>query len=250
MNEKVKSFRKTLPILTSEASGSQYQILTVRDEYIALGSKAGMFCELRAPSQKSRLFKPISIMDVADGCLSFMIKILGEGTRALAALRPGDVLDIIGPLGHGFPILTNRKALLVSGGVGYPPLAMLKKALPSSTSYLHLHGGTSVDDIFPCDLASTVDGSKGHQGLVTDLVPELIRKHGIDLVYSCGPLPMLAALQALCPSILHFTSLEAYMVCGIGVCYGCAVPTLDGYQRVCKEGPVFDARLINWEEIC
>jgi len=241
--------RKTLTVSGIRHPSSHYVIIEVIDPGLASQSRPGIFCELRAPSQADRLFKPISIYGAAGDTVSFMIKDVGPGTQALASLREGDEMGLIGPLGNSFPVFENRKVLLISGGVGYPPLAWLKKELPLSNQVLHLHGGAGKDDIFESDFACTVNGSVGHQGLVTDLVPDLIRINGIDLIYSCGPLPMLKKLADLGRGIEHYASLEAYMACGVGVCYGCAIPVGDSYQRVCKEGPVFDAALVKWEEL-
>lgn len=241
--------RLLLEINESQQLGDHYTILKIKDARLALQSKPGMFCELRAQGRQHRLFKPISIYDVEDETLSFLIKIIGEGTRALGALKQGDKLELIGPLGNSFAMLETGRALLVSGGVGYPPLAWLKKLLPPAVESIHLHGGAGKKDIFDCDIACTVDGSFGRAGLVTDAAQELIQASRIDCVYSCGPVPMLKKLHEVCPDIPHYASLEAYMACGVGVCHGCAVPIGDGYQRVCKEGPVFDASQIHWEEL-
>ncbi|MDZ4181902.1 MAG: dihydroorotate dehydrogenase electron transfer subunit, partial [Candidatus Cloacimonadaceae bacterium] len=137
------------------------------------------------------------------------------------------------------------------GGVGYPPLAFLKTRLPHSCQVSFLHGGACADDVFPADECYTVDGSAGIKAFVTEGVLSLITRQTIDIVYSCGPVPMLKALNAICKDngIKHFASLEAYIACGVGVCHGCAVPVgkHGEYQRVCVEGPVFDAEILNWE---
>lgn len=243
------TWRKTLKISGIDHLNGPYAVIRVQDSGLASNSRPGMFFELRALSQKDRLFKPISVYKADGESLEFFFKLIGEGTKALGQLQTGDDLELIGPLGNEFPLPEGRKALLVSGGVGYPPLAWLKKALPPSTTAIHLHGGAGKDDVWDCDLVCTINGSAGHKGLVTDLVPDLLRVESIDLVYSCGPLPMLKKLASLCKGIQHYVSMEAYMACGVGVCYGCAIPVGDGFQRVCKEGPVFDADLIKWEEL-
>ncbi|NLO11278.1 MAG: dihydroorotate dehydrogenase electron transfer subunit [Candidatus Cloacimonetes bacterium] len=240
---------KTLPIVHAQRLNAQYTVLTVEDKDLAAASHPGMFCELRAPNQEGRQFKPISIYGVEGTRLSFFIKSVGFGTDALCALQDGDTLEMMGPLGNKFPVFAGKKALLVSGGVGYPPLAWLKANLPDGTTVIHLHGGASSEDIFDCDISCTMDGSEGHQGLVTDLVLPLIQEHGINLIYSCGPVGMLKKLTELSGDIPHFVSMEAYMACGVGVCHGCVIPVGDGFQRVCKEGAVFDAKLIDWRQL-
>jgi len=243
------TWRKTLKISAIEHFKGPYAVIRVQDSGLASQCRPGMFFELRASSQQEKLYKPISVYNAVGETLEFLIKLIGAGTRALGALSAGGDLELIGPLGNEFPLPEGRKALLVSGGVGYPPLAWLKKALPASTTAIHLHGGAGRDDVWACDYPCTVNGSVGHKGLVTDLVPDLLRLEGIDLVYSCGPLPMLKKLALICCGIEHYVSMEAYMACGVGVCYGCAIPVGEGFQRVCKEGPVFDASLIRWEEL-
>ena len=209
----------------------------------------GMFYELRAPSQAGRLFKPISILDVEDGCLSFLIKVVGAGTQAFTQVKAGDGVEALGPLGNGFPCIEGRRVLLVSGGAGYPPLAWLKRESHQAEFCLHLHGCASADEVFPCDLIYTADGSRGSKGLVTDSVESLIAEHEIDLVLSCGPIPMLAKMTDICKQVEHYVSMEAYMACGIGVCHGCAIPVDRSYKLVCKDGPVFEANRIRWSEL-
>lgn len=241
----------TLPVHRSESIGGNYCLLAVRDAGLAALCRPGMFFELKsgAAGKDRRLFKPVSIYKVQSDEIAFLIKVLGPGTQALQVLEPGAPLKLLGPLGNGFQLVKDSRVLLVSGGVGYPPLAYLRENLDASNEVTFLHGGNCRDDVFPCDDVWTVDGSSGRQGLVTEGAVQLISDKGINVVYSCGPLPMLKALAQIVEPILHYVSLEAYMACGVGVCHGCAVPVGEGYQRVCKEGPVFDASLIRWGEL-
>ncbi|HQQ67465.1 MAG TPA: dihydroorotate dehydrogenase electron transfer subunit [Candidatus Cloacimonadota bacterium] len=245
-----------------EELNDDYFILWIWDEALGAAGKPGQFYEIRAlaalqNANQSRsipkLFKPISIYDNQGGRIGFMIKKVGEGTTALSKLRTGDLLELVGPCGNGFPLFSGKHILLLSGGVGYPPLWYLQKELINHNQLYWVHGGASSADVFPCDEMWTVDGSIGREGLVTANLAETIRSQGIEVMYSCGPLPMLAAAHKIAKAegLTHYTSLEAYMACGIGVCHGCAVPigTKDewDYLRVCKEGPVFDAEEVRWE---
>ncbi len=228
-----------------------YLRISVSASDLARQCLPGMFFELKAglPSQERRLFKPVSVYTASHGQVSFLIKVLGAGTRALAELRQGEPLLLTGPLGNSFPLVEGRNALLVSGGIGYPPLSFLHGFLKPQNKVLHIHGGACSADIFTCDRAYTEDGSVGIRGLVTQDVEEIIQAQNIDIIYSCGPVPMLKSLQACVGGLPHYASLEAYMACGLDACHGCAVPVGEGWQRVCKEGPVFEASQIRWGEL-
>lgn len=242
---------REVPLLSSERINRDYLRISVAAPDLASLCRPGMFFELKAglPSQTKRLFKPVSVFAAHDGEIAFLIKVVGPGTRALAELQLGEPLLLTGPLGNSFPLVRGRKALLVSGGIGYPPLAWLKLVLAADNRVVHIHGGSCAEDVFPCDLAYTLDGSAGNRGPVTLDIPDFIRTEDFDIVYSCGPLPMLKALQACVGDLPHYASLEAYMACGLGACHGCAVPAGEGWQRVCKEGPVFEAAKIRWSEL-
>ncbi len=241
----------TLPVRRSETMSGNYRLLAVRDAELAALCRPGMFFELKsgASEQDRRLFKPVSIYQVQGDEIAFLIKVVGPGTQSLRDLEPGAPLKLTGPLGNGFQLVKDARVLLVSGGVGYPPLAYLRDYLDASNEVTFLHGGNCADDVFPCDEVWTVDGSSGRKGLVTEGAAQLIRDKGIEVVFSCGPLPMLKALARIVEPLRHYVSLEAYMACGVGVCHGCAVPVGEGYQRVCKEGPVFNANLVRWGQM-
>ncbi|MFO8144403.1 MAG: dihydroorotate dehydrogenase electron transfer subunit [Candidatus Syntrophosphaera sp.] len=242
---------KTLPLQDFKKLGDKYIRFSVKDAGLSAKCEPGMFFEVKAdvPYQADKLFKPLSIYGSRDGEISFLVKVIGAGTTALASLGKGSSIKLIGPLGNSFPRVKDSSVLLVSGGVGYPPMAWLKEVLETDNEVFLLHGGACLDDIFPCDEAYTIDGSKGRKGLVTDGVREIIASRAIDLVYGCGPVPMLRALSVVVENIPLHVSLEAYMACGIGVCHGCAVPVGDGYKMVCADGPVFNAADIRWGEM-
>ena len=243
-----------------EELSEDYFILWIWDEALGEAGQPGQFYEIRALASLAspyrtipKLFKPISIYDNQGGRIGFMIKKVGEGTQALSKLRTGDMLELVGPCGNGFPIFQGKHILLVSGGIGYPPLWFLQKSLIHQNQVYWMHGGASIPDVFPCDEIWTDDGSIGRKGLVSQNLDQTLKTKEIDVMYSCGPTPMLAAAQRIAASlgVEHYTSLEAYMACGIGVCHGCAVPigTKENwdYLRVCKEGPVFNAKDVRWE---
>jgi len=245
-----------------EELNDDYFILWIWDEALGAAGKPGQFYEIRALASLlnasqyrniPKLFKPVSIYDNQGGRIGFMIKKVGEGTAALSKLRAGDLLELIGPCGNGFPLVAAKHILLISGGAGYPPLWYLQKALINHNQIYWMHGGASIRDVFPCDEIWTDDGALGRKGLVVDGLAANIARLNIDIIFSCGPLPMLKQVDSIAKEhkVLHYSSLEAYMACGIGVCHGCAVPigTPENwdYLRVCKEGPVFNANEIRWE---
>jgi dihydroorotate dehydrogenase electron transfer subunit len=166
-------------------------------------------------------------------------------------VRPGDLLEVMGPLGRSFSVPPSGRVLLVSGGIGYAPLRLLKRRLRPGCATHWLHGGRTAADLFPADEQFTDDGLAARKGLVTDGLREALAASDWQRVFACGPHPMLRACAALCRehNVSLEVSLEAYMACGIGVCHGCVAPAAaGGYLTVCKQGPVFDAQEVNWDE--
>lgn len=179
--------------------------------------------------------------------LQFMLEDVGPGTHRLAQLTAGDALALVGPLGQGFVApREGRRPVLVGGGVGIAPLAIWRDALaPDTTTLLgfrdaaHARGAA----LIPGSAVATDDGSRGHAGLVTDLLEDELDRDDHAEVYACGPPAMLEAVRALCArrEIPAQLALESGMACGFGACFGCAVATREGLIRLCVEGPVLEA---------
>ncbi|CAG0970965.1 dihydroorotate dehydrogenase electron transfer subunit [Gammaproteobacteria bacterium] len=232
--------------------------------------KAGHFVMLRLSDGMDPLLRrPFGVFRVigAKGASSrgtgveLVYRVVGRGTKILSAKRPGELLGILGPLGNGFPPLPRgKKAVLVAGGMGIVPLFLLAQKLRESTL---LFGARSKKETFLLDefkglglkiKTATEDGSAGVKGFVTAL---LEKELGPDrVVFACGPAAMLKAVSRVCieAGVECFVSLERSMACGIGVCLGCAVRTVNhearenrNYKMVCSDGPVFDGRDIDWE---
>ena len=183
--------------------------------------------------------------------LQFLIEDVGPGTRRLTELGAGDELLLVGPLGNGFtPPREGRAPLLVGGGVGIAPLAIWQDELEGNATTLlgfrdqaHAHGAA----LLAGSSIATDDGSVGHHGLVTELLGDELDARGEEVeVYACGPPAMLEAVRERCShhDVPAQLALESGMACGFGACFGCVVPTTSGYIRLCVDGPVLDAAML------
>jgi NAD(P)H-flavin reductase len=179
--------------------------------------------------------RAFSVMRHRDGVLDFLLEDVGPGTNRLSELDAGDELYLLGPLGNGFaPPRDGRRPVLVGGGVGIAPLVIWSEALGGAETLLGFrdaaHAAGAV--LIPGARVATDDGSVGHHGFVTDLI-----EPGAAIeVYACGPPPMLDAVAAL--GVRAQLAMESGMACGYGACFGCVVPTENGYVRLCVDGPV------------
>jgi dihydroorotate dehydrogenase electron transfer subunit len=201
------------------------------------------------------------------GTIQFVVAEHGPGTRWLVSRKPGERLDIVGPLGTAFPLpAAPVPAVLVGGGYGSAPLIPLAQALLAGGSPVEfLLGASTAERLFGELVAkrlvgavgvTTDDGSAGERGLVTDLLPHAIRRNNAEIVYACGPMPMLRAVGAIARrhGIRAQVAVEEAMACGIGVCMTCVLPVRgdDGasrFVRSCVDGPVFDADLVRWADV-
>jgi len=198
-----------------------------------------------------RAFSYARAKPVADGVeLDFLAEAVGPGTGRLCELEPGEGLLLTGPLGIGFAPAMSGRPLLVGGGVGSAPLLALAGELGDRarvTLGFRSAAHAEVASMFePAPALATDDGSVGRRGLVTDLLREALGDDPLATVHACGPPAMLEAVRALCAElgVPAQLALEAGMACGFGACFGCVVPTREGYRRVCVDGPVLDAALL------
>ena len=197
------------------------------------------------------LRRPISVYDSEPGCLTILYKVVGHGTAQMAGLRPGDTLDVLTGLGNGYDLSkAGERPLLLGGGVGVPPLYLLAKQLRSAGKSVHaVLGFNTAEEVFGqeafqalgCTVTvTTVDGSCGVKGFVTDAMPA-----DYSYFYTCGPEPMLRAVYRTAKTSGQF-SFEERMGCGFGACMGCSCRTITGYKRICREGPVLEKEEILW----
>ncbi len=198
------------------------------------------------------LRRPMSISNTEFDRLEFIVRVVGWGSALLAALKPGEHIPILGPLGNGFPCPEER-AILIAGGTGIAPIGFaasrLKKAIllygeKDDENLCNLHNGICESKFI------TEDGSFGEKGLVTDYLEAELEKGPAEIL-ACGPIPMLKRIWEVSDNlgIKCYVSLEARMACGIGACVGCVIKTVNGYKQVCTDGPVFPANEVLWEEL-
>ena len=199
------------------------------------------------------LRRPISVCDVEGDKLTLIYKVVGKGTEAMSEMTEWTELMILTGLGNGYDLTSaGDSPLLVGGGVGVPPMYLLaKRLLAKGKKVSVVLGFNTGDEVFyedefkalGCDVAvTTVDGSHGIKGFVTDALPD-----GYSYFYTCGPMPMFRALNKAVKTSGQF-SFEERMGCGFGACMGCSCKTLTGYKRICKDGPVLKREEILWAD--
>ena len=237
--------------------------VTVRCPDIASEARPGQFVHIRVPGFTLR--RPISICEIdrEGGSIRLVFQERGEGTRVLGMLRPGEAMDLVGPLGNGFDLPgPGKKAVLVGGGIGTPPLlALAARFGADAAAILGFRDAASVilEEDFARTGCRTVlctdDGSRGRKGFTTQALEEYLKEETPDIVYACGPKAMLRGVKAiaLAAGVRCQLSLEERMACGIGACLGCACKAYreDGsvaFLHVCKDGPVFEAASVELED--
>jgi dihydroorotate dehydrogenase electron transfer subunit len=252
----------------------EYLQFTVVAPNIARDAKPGQFVAVAVGGENTgmilrRAFALYSATPGGEfaGTIQFVVAEHGAGTRWLTQRRAGDLLDIVGPLGTPFPVPSGPSpAVLVGGGYGTAPLIPLAQMLLANGSPVEVILGASTAGRLFGELVAkrsvgavtvtTDDGSAGEQGMVTDVLPAAIERIGAEIVYACGPMPMLRAVGeiARAHSIRAQVAVEEAMACGIGVCMTCVLPVRgdDGktrFVRSCVDGPVFDADRVRWADV-
>lgn len=237
-------------------------VLWVRAPEISRSAKVGQFAMLRCAEGKDYdplLPRALSFYRVRDGEdgreIGFLYEVVGRGTRWLSRRQPGDTVELFGPLGHGYSVRPGgQNLLLVAGGVGVAPLVWLAdEQVERGRNVTLLLGARTAGQLYPTAMlpaqvevvTATDDGSAGHHGFVTDLLPEFAA--WADQIFACGPTPMFREMAARLRAAQYRKSaqtlLEERMACGTGICYSCAVETRrHGMKLICKDGPRFELR--------
>lgn len=251
-----------LQVVSVEALGERFVLLKCTDPNAPLPPMMpGQFAQLRVDGSKETfLRRPISInfVDTKLNQIWFLVQLVGAGSRALGRLKEGDTLNALLPLGNGFsmPVSTEKKHLLVGGGVGTAPLLYLGAQMNlmgmrptfllgarTKDMLLQMEDFQRVGDVY----VTTEDGSAGEKGFVTQ--HSILFKQHFDRISVCGPSPMMKAVAkfARANSVPCEVSLENMMACGLGACLCCVEKTVKGNVCVCTEGPVFDINELTWE---
>lgn len=236
------------PIIGKREVARDMFVIAMDAPEIAASVRAGQFVNL-GWSPGPLLRRPFSVYRVDGDRIEIVLKAVGEGTTQLLAMTPGDQVSCLGPLGRGFELSAGpRSVVLISGGLGVAPMPLAaREATALGMRVTWVHGArSSVDLCSESDgneiVWATDDGSKGFAGTAVAAAPDA------DLVLACGPNRMLAAVAKRWPEAM--VAVETYMGCGTGVCLGCAVPLIHGgYDRACKEGPVYRAADVDWASL-
>jgi dihydroorotate dehydrogenase electron transfer subunit len=251
-----------------------YHALTVVAPGIPERTKPGHFVAMQVggPSSALLLRRAFAVYDVKErgvygGTVDVVFSVHGKGTAWLAGRRQGDRLDVVGPLGTPFRLPTTPvHATLVGGGYGSAPLLPLATGLRDrgcrvdfvlgAASADRLFGQLEAKRIATSVAVTTDDGSTGHRGRVSDVLPSVLERTRSDVVYACGPMPMLRAVADLAATcgLPSQVAVEESMACGIGVCMTCVLPVVgnDGVTRMvrsCVEGPVFHGERVRWDDV-
>jgi len=252
-------------VKTHDLVGGDYRELVLSAPVTAEAAVPGQFVHLRVPRlDGSVLRRPFSIYRARDGRLAILYKAVGRGTRAMESIAAGDTVDMIGPLGNGFPLDSiGENPALVAGGYGVAPLSFLATEV-SVRGTVFIGGATARDILCVGDFESlgwtvritTEDGSLGEKGLVTAALDDwaATQQGASPVYYACGPDGMLRAVgeRAVAAGHTGWLSLDKHMGCGVGACLACVqkIRANDGrvdWKRVCKDGPIFEASVIEWD---
>jgi dihydroorotate dehydrogenase electron transfer subunit len=254
----IKAEVRSNEVLYGHGEQSPAWLLWMDAPSVAELAKPGQFVMVRCgESQDPLLRRPLGIHRVGSaGRVALLYQVAGRGTAWLSQRKPGDPIDLIGPLGNGFLVKPeSRSLLLLAGGIGFTPLAfMADMAIKEGRTATVVMGSRSDKYLYPESqlpegikiVIATEDGSCGEKGLVTCLIDKFIGQ--ADQVFACGPAAMyksMAEMERLKGKSVQ-VSLEERMACGVGACYGCTVKTRNGLKQVCHDGPVFDLAEMVW----
>ena len=244
----IKNFN--VQILANDQVAEKIFRMTLDAPELAETSHAGQFVQVKI-SDAFTLRRPLGIASTANGQVKIFYRVVGQGTQTLSTRQAGERLDVLGALGNGFTP-RDGKILLVGGGMGLAPLLCATETFSADV----LLGGRNAGEVdFWCAefrpnveeiFVTTDDGSVGVYGFVTDALPAVLAKKNYSAVLTCGPEIMMRGVAKLAAekNLPCEVSFEKRMACGLGACLSCSIDTVDGRKKVCKDGPVFDARKV------
>ena len=256
-----EKFEEIVKVVSQNSLGNGIFDMVLQTENIAKAAKAGQFVSVYSNDASKLLPRPISLcgIDREKGTLRLVYRVTGEGTgtEEFSRLKAGDTVKILGPLSNGFTVVSGKKAFLIGGGIGVPPMLQLAKEMKASGEDIQVVMGYRNSDTFLLEefeevaetFVATEDGSLGTKGNVIDAIKN--EKLNADIIYTCGPTPMLRALKAYAEenNMECYISMEERMACGIGACLACVCKSREkdahtnvNNKRICKEGPVFNAK--------
>ena len=258
----MKKYLLDLRVKSVEQIHQRYVLIKLTDDKPLPEMLPGQFVEIRVDgSPNTFLRRPISInfVDIEANELWLLVAAVGDGTKKLALLKPGDILNCLLPLGNGFtmPQSSEERILLVGGGVGVAPLLYMGAQMAKMGCIpTFLLGARTAKDLLMLDIfksygrvcVTTEDGSEGEKGFVTN--HSLLQKERFDRIATCGPTPMMKAVARYARQAQNEceASLENLMACGLGACLCCVEKTTEGNLCVCKDGPVFNIRKLLWQD--
>ncbi len=243
------------PVVSKQEVMPGVFLIWLKSPQIASAAQPGQFVMVCC-GEDTLLRRPFSIHQVDEDKTSFalLFSVVGKGTQWLSRCESGDRIDLLGPLGNGYSIdPASSNLLLLAGGIGVAPLYFFAQEVLKGRYSVTLLYGTADSKRLSITpeiklVSATEDGTAGHRGMITDLIPEYI--DWADQVFACGPSPMYQSMAKM-PELKGKPvqiSLEVRMGCGLGVCYGCTVKTKSGLKQVCKDGPIFELNDIIWDE--
>lgn len=257
----MKKYILDLKVVSVESLSDKHVLIKLTDDKPLPEIVPGQFVEVRVDhSPNTMLRRPISVnfVDYEANQLWLLVAMVGDGTRQLATLKSGDLLNCVLPLGNGFTMPTdkNQKFLLVGGGVGVAPLLYFGKCIKDmGAEPVFLLGARADKDLLELDdfakigrvCITTEDGSAGEQGFVTN--HSILQREQFDMISTCGPKPMMVSVARYAHKVGVDceVSLENKMACGVGACLCCVEKTTKGNQCVCKDGPVINIKNLLWE---
>ncbi len=251
-----QEIQQTYPVTVLKKISGAYYRLSFKAPALAKALKPGQFIHIKVSDGMEPFFRrPFSVHRAKAGIVEIFFEPVGKGSRLLTMKKPGDTLDVLGPLGHPFtmPPRGARQIVFIAGGIGVAPFLLFSDMLKGHRAQkVLIYGGRDKARTFAMNafrdngvkvLVATDDGSVGVKGRV----PEFFDRINIapdTMIYACGPRPMLAAVQrfTMANDLKAEASCEEVMACGLGACLGCSIPTIKGYRTVCHDGPVFDLK--------